>query len=307
MTKTKQMLKLMPFVLLIFFSFSGKSQINMVVKEGGFLFMEGKDSIFFYQKNPKGKRGEYSRCNYLYPLFGPDNSRLTEDFPADHLHRRGVFWAWHQILIDDKLISDGWELKNFQQKISTIEFKLHKGIGILNTTVDWKSPLWENGSEAYLQEETTINMYPKTGNYRRIDFNIKLKALTDRLSIGGSVDEKGYSGFSVRLKLPADVSFLGEKGLVEPANTAVSAGNKMKIYGSFLKDGKKGGVVIFNNPENPKPSDSWILRKIASMQNAAYPGRQTVVIPFDQPLVLKYSLLVFQGDMSMKQIKKALK
>lgn len=301
------MLKLIPVILLIFFSFTGKSQINMVVKEDGFLFMDGKDSLFFYQKIPKDKGGAYSRCNYIHPLYGPDNSRLSEDFPADHLHHRGVFWAWHQILIDNKLVSDGWELKNFQQKITDIEFRLQKGIGYLNTTVDWESPLWKDGSEPYLQEKTTITMYPKTGSYRRIDFEIKLKALIDRLSIGGSDDEKGYSGFSVRLKLPADVSFLGENGLVEPTNTAVGAGNTMKIDGSFLKGGKKGGVVIYSNPENPVPSTNWILRKAASMQNAVYPGRQPVSIPFDTPLILKYSLLVFQGDISTKQITKAMK
>jgi hypothetical protein len=103
------------------------------------------------------------------------------------------------------------------------------------------------------------------------------------------------------------IIFIHENGLVEPTNTAVIAGNTMKINGSFLKAGKKGGVVIQSNPQNPAPSTSWILRKAASMQNAAYPGRQPVSIPFDKPLVLKYSLLVFQGDMSTKQMRKALK
>ncbi len=301
------MLKLITFSLLLSLSFAGKAQINMVVKEGGFLFMEGKDSLFFYQKSPKDMEGKYSRCNYIHPLYGSDNSRLTEDFPVDHLHHRGVFWAWHQILIDNKPISDGWGLKNFQQKVTDIEFRLQKGIGYLNATVDWISPLWRNGSEPFLQEKTTITMYPKTGNYRRIDFEIKLKAMTDRLSIGGSDDEKGYSGFSVRLKLPDDVGFSGENGLVEPTNTAVVAGNTIKITGSFLKGEKKGGVAIYSNPENPVPSTNWILRKAASMQNAVYPGRQPVSIPFDKPLVLKYSLLVFQGDLTQKQIKIAVK
>ena len=301
------MLKLIPVVLLIFFSLAGKAQINMVVKQGGFLFMEGKDSIFFYQKSLKEKDGAYGRCNYIHPLYGPDGTRLTEDFPADHLHHRGVFWAWHQILIDNKQVSDGWELKNFQQKVTNFEFILQKGVGIVNTTVEWKSPLWKNGSEAYLREDTKITIHPKLGNYRRIDFDIKLKALTDRLSIGGSDDEKGYSGFSARLKLPADVKFSGVNGLVEPVNVAVEAGNFMNINGSFLNGGKKGGVVICSNPSNPAPSTSWILCKTASMQNVAFPGRKPVAIPFDKPLILKYSLLVYQDSMSPKLIKKILK
>ena len=150
-------------------------------------------------------------------------------------------------------------------------------------------------------------MHPKKGNYRRIDFEVQLNALTDHLSIGGSDDEKGYSGFSVRVGLPADVSFYGDNGLVKPTNTAVHAGNTLKIEGSFLKDGKKGGVAIVSNAKNPAPSDSWIIRKRASMQNAVYPGRHPVAIPVGKPLVLKYSLLVFQGDLSVEQIKKAVK
>lgn len=301
------MQKLTLFVLFIFLVTTINAQINMVVKESGFLFMEGNDSIFFYQKLPKSKDGAYSRCHYIHPLYAPDGTRITEDFPADHLHHRGIFWAWHQILIDGKQVSDGWELKDFQQKVTNFEFRSLKGMGYISATVDWKSPEWNGGSEAYIREDSRITIHPLAGNYRRIDFEIRLKALTDRLLIGGSNDEKGYSGFSVRLKLPQDVQFSGFKGLVEPQNTAVEAGNALKIDGSFLSIGKRGGVVMWSDPQNPAPATSWILRKKASMQNAAYPGRQPVAISFDQPLTLKYTLLIFQGDMSQKQIKKAVK
>lgn len=301
------MLKLIPVFLLICLSFSSLAQINMVVKPGGFLFMEESDSICFYQKIPKDKDGKYARCNYIHPLYGLDGTCLSEDFPVDHLHHRGIFWAWHQILIDNVAVSDGWELKNFDQKVSNFEFKLQNGKGSVNTTVKWKSPLWKNGDEPYLKEETQMLIYPKSGNYRRIDFEIKLKALTDHLQIGGSNDEKGYGGFSARLKLPENVSFIGENGAIEPANNAIEAGNSININGLLLKNGKKGGVVIWSNPTNPQPSTSWILRKAASMQNAAFPGRKPVAIPFDEPLILNYTLLIYQGEMNTKQIQRAVK
>lgn len=294
-------------LLLLFLSFAGKAQINMEVKEGGFLFMEGNDSILFYQKSAKDLNGKYSRSHYIHPLYGLDGTQLTEDFPADHLHHRGIFWAWHQILIHQEQISDGWELTDFEQNVINFEYRLQKRKGVIITDVDWISPHWKDGAEPYVREESKIVIYPKTNNYRRFDFEIKLKSLTDGLSIGGSDDEKGYGGFSVSLKLPEDVSFTGTNGLVEPTDKAVEAGNKMKISGSFLKNGKKGGVVIAADPSNPGLSTSWIIRKKASMQNAVFPGRQPVSIPFDQPLILKYSLLVFQGELNEKQIKRALK
>lgn len=298
------MLKLSSVILLIFVSFIGSAQINMVVKAGGFLFMEGKDSIFFYQKSMKDKNGEYGRCHYIHPLYSPDGSRITEDFPADHLHHRGIFWAWHQIFIGDKQVSDGWELKNFQQKVTNFEFILLNGKGVINTTVEWKSPLWENGKKAYIKEDTRIIIHPLESNCRQIDFEIKLKALTDRLSIGGSADDKGYGGFSARLRLPEDVKFFSDKTCVEPQNSAIQAGNFMNITGTFLNEQKPGGVVIYSNPENPKPSNNWILRKSASMQNVAFPGSNPVAIPFEHPITLKYSILVYQGTVSPKLINK---
>lgn len=291
------MLKLLPFFLLVFFSFTGRTQIHMVVKEEGFLLMDAKDSVFFYQKSMKDKEGAYARCHYIHPLYGEGNVRLTEDFPVDHLHQRGVFWAWHQVLINGQSVSDGWELKNFVQKVTDVEFFQKEGKGILKTVVDWKSPLWKGGSEAYLRENTVVVIHTKKGNSRRIDFEIRLDALTDGLALGGSDDEKGYGGFSVRLKLPEDVAFYGENGKVKPLHTAVPAGSYIKIEGSFLKAGKKGGVVIQGDPQNPAPSNSWILRPTASMQNAVYPGRQPVAIPMGKPLVLKYSLDVYHGKL----------
>lgn len=291
------MLKLISLLLLLFFFFSGNAQIHMVVKEGGFLLMEGKDSVLFYQKSIKDKDRSYGRCHYIHPLYGNGNTRLTEDFPSDHPHHRGVFWAWHQILINGKSVGDGWELKNFQQKVTDVEFLQKEGKGILKTIVEWKSPLWMGGSEAYLRENAIITVHPGNANRRRIDIEIRLNALTEGLALGGSDDEKGYGGFSVRLKLPADVSFSGEEEKVEPLNTAVEAGRYVRIEGSFLKSGKRGGVVIYSDAQNPAPSTSWILRQSASMQNAAFPGRKPVALPMGQPLVLKYSLDVYHGKL----------
>jgi hypothetical protein len=63
---------------------------------------EKGEKVFFYQSEPKNHKGKYERLHYIHPLWAPDGAALTEDFPADHLHHRGVFWAWHQVWIGDK-------------------------------------------------------------------------------------------------------------------------------------------------------------------------------------------------------------
>lgn len=297
------------FLGLILADFTAFTQVTMEKAEGGLLFLEDGKKILFYQSDPKNFKGEYERCNYVHPLWGLDGAVLTEDFPDDHLHHRGIFWAWHQVWIDDQRVGDPWEIKHFDQEVTDIEFFLQNGeTGVLRTSVNWKSDQWmKDGRKVpYLQEKTTITIHPKTGNYRRIDFEIKLLALKKGLTIGGAENEKGYSGFSVRMVLPGDVTFSGPDGIVEPENTPVESRGYINISGSMGIEGAEAGIVIADHPENPGYPQPWILRRRNSMQNAVFPGRETVPVSTMQPLVLKYSLLVCPGRMNDEKIQRTI-
>lgn len=298
------------FFLLMGFGVSVFSQVRMKNEKEGMLFTENGENVLFYQKEPKSLDGEYERCNYIHPLWGIDGAVLTEDFPADHLHHRGVFWAWHQVWIGEKRIGDPWEIIDFEQEVTDIEYISKKGgIAVLKTEVNWKSDLWKKQGKKvpYLKEKTSIFIHPKTGNYRKIDFEISLLALEENLSIGGSEDVKGYSGFSVRMFLPNDVKFNGSVGEIEPQNEAVQSDGYVDVSASVGKKNNKGGIVIVDNPQNPGYPQPWILRKRNSMQNAVYPGNGTIPISTQKPLILKYSMLVYSGSLSDKKIRKIIK
>jgi hypothetical protein len=301
------MIRFFGIFLLTGFGLTALAQVNMKKGEGGLLFTENGENVLFYQKEPKSLEGKYERCNYIHPLWGMDGTVLTEDFPSDHLHHRGIFWAWHQIWIDGQRIGDGWEIKDFEQEVVDLEYiSKEGGIAVLKTSVNWKSDLWkkQGAKVPYLKEKATILIHPKTGNYRKIDFEISLLALEENLSIGGSEDVKGYSGFSVRMKLPGDVKFIGTKGEIEPQNEAVQSPGYVNISGSVGKNNTEGGIVMIDNSQNPGYPQSWILRARNSMQNAAWPGNTTIPISTVEPLVLKYSILVYSGKMSDKKILK---
>jgi hypothetical protein len=143
---------------------SARAQVKMQQQNAGLLFTENNEKVFFYQIEPKNIDGKYERCNYIHPLWGLDGNVLTEDFPADHFHHRGVFWAWHQIWIDGRRIGDGWEIRDFEQKVNEVEFFLRKdGSAVLKTGVAWQSEKWKKQGRKvpYLQENTTIIIHPK--------------------------------------------------------------------------------------------------------------------------------------------------
>ena len=283
------------------------AQIRMQKQDDGIVIREKNDDVLYFHTDPNNKDGMGGRNNYIHPLWGLDNKILTEDAPDDHLHHRGIFWAWHQIWIDGLRIGDGWMLEDFEQDITNIEFiSTKEGVGILNTSVDWKSEKWMEGSlkVPFLQEKSQIKVYPKAKKYRRIDFEIELLALAEKMSIGGSEDAKGYGGFSVRLALPEDVAFSGPHGEIIPQNLAVESNGYVNISGAFGAKGKDGGVVIIDHSENPMYPQNWILRSKNSMQNIVYPGEKAVGLSTKEPTILKYTLLIYNGKLTDSNIQK---
>ena len=85
---------------------SASAQLTMQKADGGILIVDGPQKVLKYQTETKSKAGEYERCNYIHPLWGMDGQVLTEDFPSDHMHHRGIFWAWHQVWIGNQRIGD---------------------------------------------------------------------------------------------------------------------------------------------------------------------------------------------------------
>lgn len=292
--------------LFIILPFLVLAQLTKQETKEGVLIMEDQDSVLFYQAAPKSHDGAYERNHYIHPLWNVNGLVLTEDFPADHLHQRGIFWAWHQIIIDGKRIGDGWALEDFTQEVLSTGWEVNEdGSAALTTRVIWKSDLYiKNGKPIpYMLASTDITIYPRTENARKIDFTIRLEALDQPVAIGGSEDVKGYSGFSVRMKLPDDVRFSGPDGAIQPQNTAVESAGFVNVSGTF-EDNQPAGVVIVDHPDNPGYPQPWILRSRKSMQNAAWPGREPVTIQPGEPLILQYSLVSYVGDLEGKDIEK---
>jgi len=274
--------------------------INISQTGEGFAVKEGDQEVMSYQRQHKSLNGKYTRANYIHPLYGLDCEVLTEDFPPDHPHHRGVFWAWHQVWIGDKKIGDPWATIDtfwdvYDAKILTPDSKSRA----LQVHVYWKSPDWTdaNGKQKpYVKETTTIRVHRAENDIRKIDFQIELLALEDGMRLGGSEDEKGYGGFTTRIPLPDGLEFIGTDGPVEPTNLSVEAGPWLDFSGNLGKDGKVSGLAILCHSSCPGYPQQWILRRKGSAQNPVYPGRHPVPLSREKPLVLRYRLIIHRGD-----------
>ena len=282
--------------------------IKITETNEGFVVTEAQEKVMFYQRRHKSLDGKYMRANYIHPLYNLDGEIITEDFPADHPHHRGVFWAWHQVWLGNKRLGDSWAASDFfwdvyDAKILDVDSKSRA----LQVQVLWKSPLRtdEDGNKkAFVKETTTIRIHSVQNDMRKIDFEIKLLALEDGIRLGGSEDAKGYGGFTTRIPLPDGLSFIGTNGPVEPKNLSVEAGPWLDFTGNFSKDSKISGLTILCHNSSPGYPQRWILRRKGSAQNPVYPGRYPVPLSTKNPLILRYRLIIHRGKLSRTEIDK---
>jgi len=283
--------------------FAGPGVMKVVASEQGLEVLEGAEKILFYQLKAKNLEGKLERLNYIHPLYNLDGDIITEDFPADHLHHRGIFWAWHQLYIGDKSVGDGWALTDFSQEVvSSKVVELGSASAAVKVVVLWKSPLWVDQSgveKAFVKVSTIVRVHRAADDVRMIDFQISLLGLEEDMSIGGSENVKGYGGFSTRIKLKDGYNFVGQIGQVEPVTNQVAGGGWMDISGRYGEDEKLSGIAILCHKSNPVYPSRWILRRKGSCQNVVYPGQHRVALSNREPTVLRYRLVLHRGDVSV--------
>ncbi|MDP6543943.1 MAG: PmoA family protein [Phycisphaerae bacterium] len=274
-----------------------KQRMHAIKAVDGYQFYSGDRPVLFYHTGTNSYKGKHARANYVHPLIGLDAEVLTEDFPDDHPHHRGIFWAWHQATVGGKSVGDPWACTGIVWE--AVKSEILDGAAV-KATVHWKSLKYKKGKEAFLAETVTIRAHGIKAQSRAIDFTIALQSLVDaEVKIGGAENDKGYGGFSTRIVMPKDLTMTGPKGPVTPKRTPVAAGEWLNFAGKFGQ--QKSAIAVLVHPANPGYPQPWILRKKGSAQNVVYPGRHAVTVPRDKPLVLRYRLLLHKNADLAKQ------
>ncbi|MDZ7637778.1 MAG: DUF6807 family protein [Bryobacterales bacterium] len=112
-----------------------------------------------YNYGPQLKPGvpeDRRREGYIYPFYTPAGVNPLDDFPADHFHHRGVFWAWMSIAYQGK-IYDIWTLK------PGIEHRFHKFLQ--RQATNGKASLsmengWYVGDTLIVRETVELTVHP---------------------------------------------------------------------------------------------------------------------------------------------------
>ncbi|NEX92757.1 DUF6807 family protein [Caulobacter sp. 17J65-9] len=258
--------------------------------DGGVQLVEDGAPVLFY-RTAADPAAEAWRLNFVHPLLAPDGTVLTENRPADHLHQRGVYWAWRRVLKDGQQIGDTWVMKDVEFDTEGSHFVgLPDGTGQLTVRSEWVSTAGGE-REPLFAELTTVTVRPTANGVRKLSFDTTLTALQPGLALAGTDDEKEYSGFSVRFVHNDKLSFTSDGKPVEPTNALLTAGQAM-TFAWPKGEGLPNWKVTLACRAQGAALTKWVLRRELSMQTCAFPGRTPYAVPVDQPLRLRAEMTI---------------
>lgn len=264
--------------------------------DGAVRILQGGRDLLIYQTRPPA--GSDARAGYIHPLYAPGGKLLTVNAPADHAHHRGVFWGWHQILVDGEPAGNSWLLNGIAYDMRETSTRLDPdGSAHILANLDWraKDPAGGDGAAAQsiVRERTELALKPESETAYRLTVTVALQALRAGVSIGGSPDVKGYGGISLRLRDGAHMRFANAKGAITPTVAMLSADGPVTMAWDARRELSRIEIVV-SCAVDGKPVTSWVLRREQSMQNCAWPGAKAVPLSLERPTILTATVSVRQ-------------
>jgi len=250
---------------------------------------------------PKLVQERYRRACYIHPLYGLDGEVMTQDFPFDHRHHRGVFWGWPDSTIGDRK-ADVWALDGIRQVHSEwVEKKVDDDRVVIAVVNNW---IFDDAPEKpIIREDVRVVVHPAEEQSRAIDFEITFTNVTEELFTirGAHTDGKGYGGFCVRpdaTRKPFQfTSALGKRENGKDVTDEEFPSPWADVSFATEEDGKiLSGMAVFQHPGNQGyPQNKWILRHYGFLGHS-WPHVQGYELKPGASVSMRYRLLVHRGD-----------
>src|SRR5690606_12052487 len=108
-----------------------------------------------------------ARSSYLHPIYGLDGEVLTDDFPKDHYHHRGLFWAWPHVIVGKQEV-DLWMLKGIRHEFGKW---LRRDAKKESATLGAHNG-WFMGDRKVVDEQVWLRVLPADEKGRAIDVEL---------------------------------------------------------------------------------------------------------------------------------------
>ncbi|MGQ9650766.1 MAG: DUF6807 family protein [Phycisphaerae bacterium] len=245
----------------------------------------------------------YPLNDFIHPVIGLDGEELTAASPGDHIHHRGIFWAWVRTERQGQWQNEWWIPREFVAEPGRLEHDADGTTSCRFTAEHFWTyrPADPARKERFVRETVDCRLYCGSASGRALDIDLTLTALVDGIRIGGqTAADKGYGGMTCRFGSATEVRMENDQGPISADSLNHVVARWVDWTGRFIgPDGQRlphrSGAALMVHPSHPTYPPEWIVRAYGPI-GVAYPGLEMMDLHKDKPLHLRYRLWIHRGD-----------
>ena len=280
-----------------------KTGVDFARRSDGLDFKVAGRNVFSFVSTPsalpaKDIKPVFLRGGYIHPVFTPSGHLVTDDYPSDHYHHHGIWFAWTKTEFEGHH-PDFWNVGDGTGKVELVSLDgawrgpVHAGFKSRQRYV----ALTGAAPKTALNEEWDVRIYNvgQQGGKRYFLFDIVAvqQCATDSPLI---LDEYRYGGMGIRghrnWKDKSKVWFLTSEGKSRENGNA-TRGRWFRMSG--LVDNVMVGIAVLDHPENFRSPQPMRLNPDDPFFNYAPSQMGRFEIKPGEKFVLRYRYVVADG------------
>ncbi|MCY2995011.1 MAG: PmoA family protein [Planctomycetota bacterium] len=272
---------------------------------------EGERPLFVYNHGvitnekvvEQDRRG--ARACYVHPVWGLNGEVLTDDFPADHYHHHGIFWAWPHVLIEGTEY-DLWTYNNIQPKFVRW---LYRQTGPAAAVLAVENG-WFVGDKQVLTERVWLRAFRSGEDERSLDIAMVLIPGDRPVTLRGA-EGKSYGGLTMRfdvwprrdsaVRAPGHTVRLTGDSLAAPEDLSNTRLPWADLSAQFPGSPQRSGAAVFVHPGHPDHPPSWLTRCYGVLC-VGYPGVDARTFEAGVPFRLDYRVWVHKSEVDQERL-----
>lgn len=228
------------------------------------------------------------RACYIHPVWGLDGEKLTDDFPRDHFHHHGVFWAWPHVNVGGGQY-DLWVNRGIEQRFVRW---LHRQVGPVAAVFGVENG-WFVGDRQVMTERVWVRVFAAGDGERSVDIDLFFVP-KEEISLQGA-GGKSYGGLVVRyaVRKGDDVKITVPDGpTTEDLKETPLAWADLTTQFEGAAD--RSGGAVFVHPEHPDFPPTWLTRHYGPLC-VGWPGVNAHKFVPGKPFHIAYRLWLHRG------------
>ncbi|MEZ6072629.1 MAG: DUF6807 family protein [Pirellulales bacterium] len=233
---------------------------------------------------------------YLHPVWSPSGTVLTDDFPQDHFHHHGIFWAWPHVVVGGQEY-DLWSGAEIRQRfIRWIDRRMGPVAAVLAVENGWFV-----AERCVMIERVWMRAFRADGGHRALDVTLTLIPQDRPVTLQGAAG-KSYGGLTMRFA-PRD-----DKRTVITVPSGLTTDDLpdtplpwADFTSLFAGASKPAGATVMVDPAHPAFPPTWLTRHYGALF-VGYPGVDPQTFASGEPITLGYRVDLHDGQPASQEL-----